>query len=78
MTIPEEAFLVEGLQIIKRGIANDILHFVPEAKKVMFTEVYPRKDAGREKAKPAQAEGAEQDQPETAKIEEKREEEQTA
>jgi len=59
VTIPEDAFLVEGLQIIKRGIANDILHFVPEAKKVAFSEVYPRKgEAAKEKAKPAQAEGA--------------------
>jgi peptidylprolyl isomerase len=74
VSIPEEAFLVEGLQIIKRGIANDILHFVPEAKKVTFTEAYPRKDAGKEKAKPGQAEA----QPETTKIEAKREEEQTA
>src|SRR6266852_671114 len=78
VTIPEEAFLVDGLQIIKRCIANDILHFVPEAKKVTFTEAYPRKDAGREKAKPAQAEAATQAQPETAKTQEKREEKQTA
>ncbi len=78
VTIPEEAFLVEGLQIIKRGIANDILHFVPEARKVTFTEVYPRKDTGREKAKPTQAEAATQAQPETAKMEAKREEKQTA
>jgi peptidylprolyl isomerase len=78
VTIPEEAFLVEGLQIIKRGIANDIMHFVPEAKKVTFTEVYPHKDAGKEKAKPGQAEAATQGQPETAKMQEKREEKQTA
>jgi peptidylprolyl isomerase len=44
VTIPEEAFLVEGLQFIKRGIANDVLHFVPEVTKVTFTEVYPRKE----------------------------------
>lgn len=44
VTIPEEAFLVEGIQIIKRGIANDVLHFVPEVKKVTFTEAYPRKE----------------------------------
>jgi peptidylprolyl isomerase len=44
VTIPEEAFLVEGLQFIKRGIANDVLHFVPDVKKVTFTEVYPRKE----------------------------------
>lgn len=65
VTIPDEAFLVEGLQFIKRGIANDVLHFVPEVKKVTFTEVYPRKEeAGKGKAKaaaeaPAEAEAAE-------------------
>jgi FKBP-type peptidyl-prolyl cis-trans isomerase SlyD len=44
VTVPDEAFLVEGLQFIKRGIANDILHFVPEVKKIIFTEEYPRKE----------------------------------
>ena len=59
VAIPDEAFLVEGLQFIKRGIANDVMHFVPEVKKVTFTEVYPRKEeAVKEKAKGAQAEGA--------------------
>ncbi|HEV2389799.1 MAG TPA: hypothetical protein VGS04_03650, partial [Nitrososphaerales archaeon] len=52
VTIPDEAFLVEGLQFIKRGIANDVLHFVPEVTKVTFTEVYPRKEeAGKAKSK---------------------------
>jgi peptidylprolyl isomerase len=54
VTIPDEAFLVEGLQFIKRGIANDVLHFVPEVTKVTYTEVYPRKEeAGKTKEKPA-------------------------
>jgi peptidylprolyl isomerase len=74
VTIPEEAFLVEGLQIIKRGIANDILHFVPEVKKVTFTEAYPRKESAREKGKSAQAEA----KAETAEMEGKQEETQTA
>jgi len=62
VTIPDEAFLVEGLQFIKRGIANDVLHFVPEVTKVTFTEVYPRKEeAGKAKSKasaPAEPEAA--------------------
>jgi len=54
VTVPDEAFLVEGLQFIKRGIANDVLHFVPEVKKVTFTEVYPRKEEpGKTKDKAA-------------------------
>jgi FKBP-type peptidyl-prolyl cis-trans isomerase SlyD len=76
--IPEEAFLVEGLQIIKRGIANDVLHFVPEANKVTFTEVYPRKEAqGKEKAGQEGA-SANLGQPEADAPEKKREEEQKA
>ncbi len=43
--IPEEAFMVEGLQVIKRGISNDIIHFIPTVKKVTFKEVYANKDA---------------------------------
>ncbi len=83
VTIPEEAFLVEGLQIIKRGIANDILHFVPEAKKITFTEVYPRKEtAAKEKAKATEAEApaapAEAAKAEAPAKKEKREAKQTA
>lgn len=55
--IPEEAFLVEGLQFIKRGIANDVMQFVPEVKKVTFTELYERKEeAGKAKGKPEKTE----------------------
>jgi len=64
VTIPDEAFLVEGLQFIKRGIANDVLHFVPEVAKVTYTEVYPRKEeAGKAKSKPSAESPAE---PQTA------------
>jgi peptidylprolyl isomerase len=52
VTIPEDDFLVEGLQIIKRGIANDVLHFVPEVQKVTFTELYSRKEPVKEQEKP--------------------------
>jgi FKBP-type peptidyl-prolyl cis-trans isomerase SlyD len=56
VTVPDEAFLVEGLQFIKRGIANDVLHFVPDVKKVTFTEVYPRKEeTAKGKAKAPEA-----------------------
>jgi len=81
VAVPEAAFLVEGLQIIKRGIANDILHFVPEVKKVAFTEAYQRKETAQKAkapqpapapAQPTEAEKA--DEPEK----EKREAKQTA
>jgi peptidylprolyl isomerase len=41
--IPEAAFMAEGLQVIKRGIANDVEHFLPSVKKVTFKEVYGKK-----------------------------------
>jgi len=45
--VPEEAFMVEGLQVIKRGISNDIVHFLPDVKKVIFKEAYARKEAAK-------------------------------
>jgi peptidylprolyl isomerase len=38
--IPVEAYLTEGLQVIKRGIATDIFKFVPKIARINFTEVY--------------------------------------
>ena len=38
--LPEESFLAEGLQVIKRAIANDIFRFVPSIKNVRFIESY--------------------------------------
>ncbi|QQG49451.1 MAG: FKBP-type peptidyl-prolyl cis-trans isomerase [archaeon] len=38
VSIPEELFLVDGLQIIKRGIANDVFKFVPRLAKLTFSE----------------------------------------
>ncbi|MGH9991515.1 MAG: FKBP-type peptidyl-prolyl cis-trans isomerase [Nitrososphaera sp.] len=38
--LSEEAFLAEGLQIIKRATANDIFKFVPAVKDVRFVETY--------------------------------------
>lgn len=53
--IPDAAFMTEGLQVIKRGIANDVVHFIPAAKRVTFKEVYARKeDAKRAPEKKAE------------------------
>jgi FKBP-type peptidyl-prolyl cis-trans isomerase SlyD len=52
--VPEAAFMAEGLQVIKRGIANDVVHFLPAVKKVTFKEVYAKKGDEKE----AKAEGA--------------------
>jgi peptidylprolyl isomerase len=52
--IPEEAFMAEGLQVIKRGISNDVTHFLPAVNKVTFEEVYARKEASKPAEKPAE------------------------
>ena len=58
--VPEEAFLAEGLQIIKRAVANDIFKFVPSVKTVKFTESYQapaeKKEQPKAEEKPATAE----------------------
>lgn len=41
--IPEDAFLLEGLQYAKRGIATDIQKFFPEIESVAFTEAFMKK-----------------------------------
>jgi peptidylprolyl isomerase len=40
VTIPEVLFLVEGLQIIKRGISNDVFKFVPSIASLTFMEKF--------------------------------------
>jgi peptidylprolyl isomerase len=53
--LPEEAYLAEGLQIIKRAVANDIFKFVPVVKNVRFVENYAQP---QEQKKPEQAKEA--------------------
>ena len=40
--VPENIFLLDGLQIIKRGIVNDISKFVPVFKSIVFVEKYSK------------------------------------
>jgi len=42
ISIPEEAFYIEGLQIAKRGIFMDITKFFPEKTTVVFTETFKK------------------------------------
>lgn len=56
--LPEEAFLAEGLQIIKRAVANDVFKFVPSIKTVKFVESYfapaeQKKEQPKTEEKPA-------------------------
>jgi len=48
ITIPEEAFYVEGLQVSKRGIWMDIQKFFPEKKTLKFVEVFTSEPSGGE------------------------------
>jgi peptidylprolyl isomerase len=58
VTIPENLFLVEGLQIIKRGIANDVFKFVPALTALTFLEKFnnpkppPKKEEPKAEPKP--------------------------
>ncbi len=45
VNIPEEAFYIEGIQVIKRGIFMDIQRFFPEKRTVRFIEVFEKKEA---------------------------------
>jgi len=53
VTVPEGLFLVEGLQIIKRGIANDVFKFVPSLTTLTFLErfVSPKPQPKKEEPK---------------------------
>jgi len=59
VTIPEDLFLVEGLQIIKRGIANDVFKFVPSLTTLTFLEKFnnqkPQPKKEEPKAEPKEA-----------------------
>jgi len=61
VVIPDSAFMAEGLQVIKRGIATDAVHFLPSVRSVTFTETYARKEE-----KPAAAPEGAQATPEPA------------
>jgi peptidylprolyl isomerase len=54
--IPSDLFLTEGLQIIKRGISNDVFKFVPTTTSLTFVEKFVNeKPEVRPAAKPQEA-----------------------
>lgn len=57
--IPEEAFLVEGLQIIKRAITNDIFKFVNKLEKINFIESYKNTKTEKPQSKATESKPAE-------------------
>jgi peptidylprolyl isomerase len=52
--LPEEAFLIEGLQLVKRAISADLQKFMPELVEVTFTETF-RKPLATSEEKPKEA-----------------------
>lgn len=53
--LPEEAFMAEGLQIIKRAVANDIFKFVSTVKIVRFIENYHQPEEQKKPEQPKEA-----------------------
>lgn len=54
ISLPENTFLIEGIQIIKRGISTDIFKFIPSLKSIVFLERYTNSISTAEK--PSEAE----------------------
>lgn len=40
IALPEEAFLIDGLQIIKKAVSTDLFKFLPTIESVKFLEIY--------------------------------------
>jgi len=49
--LPEEIYFEEGLQIVKRALANDIFKFLPNVNKVIFEESYEKPKTEKAEAK---------------------------
>jgi len=58
ITMHDETFLAEGLQIIKRAIVNDIFKFVPKLEKINFIEGYANTKAEKPETKQAESKPA--------------------
>src|SRR3546814_20910374 len=40
ISLPEEAFLIDGLQVIKKAISGDLFKFIPTVESIKFLEIY--------------------------------------
>jgi peptidylprolyl isomerase len=60
--LPEDTYLAEGLQIVKRAVANDIFKFVPAIKYIKFIESY-QAPAEQKKEEEQQQQQQQQEQP---------------
>jgi len=63
VTIPEETFILEGLQYAKQGFFTDVKKFFPEFKELVFQETYKVEEKPAEaetEQKPTQPSGGEE------------------
>jgi peptidylprolyl isomerase len=72
--LPEDTYLAEGLQIVKRAVANDIFKFVPTVKNIKFIESYqapppPAEQKKDEQVQQQQQQPQQQQQQEPSKVE---------
>jgi len=51
ISVPEDAFYIEGLQLAKRGITMDVQRFLPELTGVQFVEVFKKPEVVEEPKK---------------------------
>src|SRR5215216_2909645 len=68
IVLPEDTYLAEGLQIVKRAAANDIFKFVPTVKNIKFIESYQAPPPAEQK-KDEQLQKQQQQQQEPSKVE---------
>jgi peptidylprolyl isomerase len=59
--LPEESFLIDGLQVIKKAISGDLFKFIPSIESIKFLEIYnkskPTSEAQTDEAKAQKDEG---------------------
>ena len=56
ISIPDEAMMMEGLQVVKRAIANEVFKFATKLEKINFVESYTK---AKPQEKPAEQKSAE-------------------
>jgi peptidylprolyl isomerase len=49
VVVPEELFLLEGIQIIKRGVSSDVFKFLPTVAELIFVEKFVNEKAQEKK-----------------------------
>jgi peptidylprolyl isomerase len=42
ITLPEESFLIDGLQVIKKAITGDLFKFITSIESIKFLEIYSK------------------------------------